>query len=140
MYTVVELVQVQNALDAFSSNIEFSGFSVQEMAIKFSQICVLAVITLMIFIYLLLNHKEKVMKIVGWFLGFTSEKWAEKIKHLLDEFSTGCQVVKNFFVRVEGIILKYHSDIPLFGFHMGYGFTIDIDFAGGWILKTCYNA
>ena len=82
--------------DVFPSNIEFSGFSVQEMAIKFGQVCVLAVITLTVFIYLLLNHKKKVMKIVGWFLGFTSEKWAEKIKHLLDEFSMGCQVVKNF--------------------------------------------
>ena len=82
--------------DAFSSNIEFSGFSVQEMAIKFGQICVLAVIALTVFIYLLLNHKEKVMKIVGWFLGFMNEKWADKIKHLLDEFTMGCEVVKNF--------------------------------------------
>jgi len=82
--------------DAFSSNIEFSGFSVQEMAIKFGQICVLAVIALMVFIYLLLNHKKEVMKIVGWFLGFMNEKWAGKIKHFLDEFSMGCQVVKNF--------------------------------------------
>ena len=82
--------------DAFSSNIEFSGFSVQEMAIKFGQICVLAVIALMVFIYLLLNHKKKVMKIVGWFLGFMNEKWADKIKHLLDEFTMGCEVVKNF--------------------------------------------
>jgi len=82
--------------DAFSSNIEFSGFSVQEMAIKFGQICVLAVIALIVFIYLLLNHKKKVMKIIGWFLGFTNEKWAEKIKHLLDEFTMGCEVVKSF--------------------------------------------
>tara|TARA_B100000408_G_scaffold121226_1_gene100966 strand:- start:56 stop:1099 length:1044 start_codon:yes stop_codon:yes gene_type:complete len=82
--------------DAFSSNIEFSGFSVQEMAIKFGQICVLAVIALMVFIYLLLNHKKKVMKIVGWFLGFMNEKWADKIKHLLDEFTMVCEVVKNF--------------------------------------------
>ena len=82
--------------DAFSSNIEFSGFSVQEMAIKFGQICVLVVIVLMVFIYLLLNHKKKVMKIVGWFLGFMNEKWADKIKHLLDEFTMVCEVVKNF--------------------------------------------
>lgn len=82
--------------DVFPSNIEFSGFSVQEMAIKFGQICVLAVIALMVFIYLLLNHKKKVMKIVGWFLGFMNEKWADKIKHLLDEFTMGCEVVKNF--------------------------------------------
>ena len=80
--------------DAFSSNIEFSGFSVQEMAIKFGQICVLGVIALIVFIYLLLNHKKKVMKLVGWFLGLMNEKWADKIKHLLDEFTMGCEVVK----------------------------------------------
>jgi glycosyltransferase 2 family protein len=80
--------------DALSSNIEFSGFSVQEMAMKFSQICFLAVIALIIFIYLLLNHKKKVMKIVSWFLGFMNEKWADKIKYLLDEFTIGCEVVK----------------------------------------------
>ena len=80
--------------DAFSSNIEFSGFSVQEMAIKFGQICVLAVILIIVFIYLLLNHKKKIMKIVGWFLGFMSEKWADKTKYLLDEFTVGCEVVK----------------------------------------------
>ena len=80
--------------DVFSSNIEFSGFSVQEMAIKFGQICVLAVILIIVFIYLLLNHKKKIMKIVGWFLGFMSEKWADKTKYLLDEFTVGCEVVK----------------------------------------------
>jgi uncharacterized protein (TIRG00374 family) len=80
--------------DAFSSNIKFSGFSVQEMAIKFGQICVLAVILIIVFIYLLLNHKKKMMKIVGWFLGFMSEKWADKTKYLLDEFTVGCEVVK----------------------------------------------
>jgi uncharacterized membrane protein YbhN (UPF0104 family) len=36
------------------------------------------------------------MKIVGWFLDFMNEKWANKIKHLLDEFTMGCEVVKNF--------------------------------------------
>jgi uncharacterized protein (TIRG00374 family) len=80
--------------DAFSSSIEFSGFSVQEMAIKFGQICVLAVIFLMVFIYLLLNHKKMVIKIVDWFLGFMNEKWADKVKYLLDEFTMGCEVVK----------------------------------------------
>ena len=34
------------------------------------------------------------MTIVGWFLGFMSEKWADKTKYLLDEFTVGCEVVK----------------------------------------------
>ena len=81
---------------AFPSGIEFSGISIQEMAIKFGQICVLAVIALVVFMYLLLNHKKKVMKLVGWFLGFTNKKWADKIQHILDDFAMGCEVVKNF--------------------------------------------
>ena len=85
----------------FSSDIEFSGFSVEEMAVKFGQICVLAVIMLVIFIYFLLNHKKYIMKLAGWFLGFTNENWANKIKHFINEFARGCEVVKNF-----GILAK----------------------------------
>jgi hypothetical protein len=80
----------------FSPDLEFSGFSVQEMAIKFGQICVLAVFALVVFIYLLLNHKIRIMKLVGWFLGFIYENWANKIKHFIDEFATGCDVVRNY--------------------------------------------
>ena len=80
----------------FSSDIKFSGFSVEEMAIKFGQICVLAVIMLVIFIYFLLNHKKYIMKLAGWFLGFINENWANKIKHFINEFARGCEVVRNF--------------------------------------------
>ena len=44
----------------------------------------------------LAGKEKEVMKIVGWFLGFMNEKWADKIKHLLDEFTMVCEVVKNF--------------------------------------------
>ena len=80
----------------FSSDIKFSGFSVEEMAVKFGQICVLAVIMLVIFIYFLLNHKKYIMKLAGWFLGFINENWANKIKHFINEFARGCEVVRNF--------------------------------------------
>ena len=80
----------------FSSDIEFSGFSVEEMAIRFGQICVLVVIMLVVLIYFLLNHKKKIMKLGGWFLGFTNENWANKIKHFINEFARGCEVVRNF--------------------------------------------
>ena len=80
----------------FSSDIKFSGFSVEEMAVKFGQICVLAVIMLVIFIYFLLNHKKYIMKLAGWFLGFTNENWANKIKHFINEFARGCEIVRNF--------------------------------------------
>jgi uncharacterized membrane protein YbhN (UPF0104 family) len=88
-------------VSVFSSDLEFSGFSVKEMAIKFGQICVLAVVVLVVFIYLLLNHKKKIMKLVAWFLGFTNENWANKIRHFINEFAKGCEVVKNFGTLVK---------------------------------------
>lgn len=81
---------------AFSSDIEFSGFSVQAMAIKFGQVCLLATVAFMVFIYLLLNHKQMLMKLVHWFTGFLPDKWANKIEYLVEEFAIGCEVVKNF--------------------------------------------
>jgi len=80
----------------FSSDIKFSGFSVEEMAIKFGQICVLAVMMLLIFIYFFLNHKKYIMKLASWFLGFINENWANKIKHFINEFARGCEIVRNF--------------------------------------------
>ena len=56
---------------------------------------------LVIFIYFLLNHKKYIMKLAGWFLGFINENWANKIKHFINEFARGCEVVRNF-----GILAK----------------------------------
>jgi hypothetical protein len=80
----------------FSSDAEFSGFSVQEIAIKFGQISALAVVVLVVFIYVLLSRKKMIMKLVYWFTSFMNEKWRNKIEHLVDEFAMGCEVVKNF--------------------------------------------
>lgn len=81
---------------AFSSDFKFSGFSVQEMAMKFGQVCLLATVAFIVFIYLLLSHKPMLMKLVHWFTGFLPEKWANKIEYLIEEFAAGCEVVKNF--------------------------------------------
>ena len=82
--------------DEFTYGIKFSGFSIQDMAIKFGQICLLSMATLIMFIYLLLNHKKKLMRLVNWFIGFLNEKWGNKIKSLIEEFAIGCEVIKNF--------------------------------------------
>ena len=85
----------------FSADVKFSGLSVQEMAIKFGQICVLAVGAFVVFIYLLLNHKKMVMKLIHWFTDFMNEKWRNKIKWFVDEFAVGCEVVKKFGALVK---------------------------------------
>ena len=90
----------------FSADLEFSGFSVQEMAIRFGQICILVVVALVIFIYLLLYQKEKIMKLVDWFLDFMNEKWANNIRHFIDEFAIGCEVIQNFAVLLRISVLS----------------------------------
>ena len=63
------------------------------------------------FINLDLNHKKNVMKIGGWCLGFMNEKWADKIKHLLDEFTMVCEVVKNFGNSIHNIYVIYGTSL-----------------------------
>jgi len=82
--------------DVFSSNVEFSGFSVQTMAVKFGQVCLIAAGAFAVFIYGLLNHKEKLMRLVRWCTRRLPEKWAEKIEFLVEEFTLGCEVIRNF--------------------------------------------
>ena len=43
----------------FSADVKFSGFSVQEMAIKFGQLCVLAVGAFVVFIYFMPNSRKQ---------------------------------------------------------------------------------
>jgi hypothetical protein len=70
---------------AFSPDIEFSGFSVQKMAVKFGQLSMLATVIFLVFIYLLLNHREKFFKIVQWLTSFMNKKWAanSSIRYLI---------------------------------------------------------
>ena len=85
----------------FSSDVEFSGFSVQEMAVKFGQLSLLVTCVFLVFIYLLLNHKTNLMKLVCFFTGFMNERWENKIKSLVDEFANGCKVVRNFWALLK---------------------------------------
>ena len=87
--------------NVFSSDIEFSGFSIQGMAIKFGQLSLLVTLVLIVFIYLMVNHKTTLMKLVLWLTSFMNERWINKIKFLIDEFSASCGVIKNF-----GTLLK----------------------------------
>ena len=88
----------------FSSDIKFSGLSIQEMAVTFGQVGLFAVIFLLVFIYVLLNHKKNLMKLVHWFTSFMKKKWSERVIHLIEEFSVGCDVVKNFGTLVKASI------------------------------------
>jgi len=91
----------------FSPDLEFSGFSVQEMAIKFGQICALVAVALAVFIYFLLTRKKVVMRLVFWSTSFMNEKWRNKVVHFIDEFAKGCEVVKNFGTLIKTCVYSF---------------------------------
>ena len=88
-------------VDVFSSDIKFSGLSVQKMAITFGEVALFGVIFLLLFIYVLIKHKNNLMKIVNWFTSFMNKKWSHRIINLIEEFSVGCDVVKNIGTLVK---------------------------------------
>ena len=80
--------------DIFSSDLEFSGISVQDMAVKFGQFSLMVTLGLMVFIYLLAWRQEKLIRFVRLTTRYFSIKWRDKIEFLLKEFAIGCAVVK----------------------------------------------
>ena len=41
------------------------------------------------------------MELVNWFTSFMNKKWSHRIINLIEEFSIGCDVVKNFGTLVK---------------------------------------
>lgn len=81
--------------DVFNSDVTFSGISLQTLATKFGQISIALVVILMVFIYLLLSHKGKMMTLIHWFMRPLPAKWKGKIDYLVEEFVIGLQVTKD---------------------------------------------
>ncbi len=80
---------------AFQNAGEVSGLSFETLANQFGIMAAILIVALMVFIYMLVTHKEKLLKIVRWFLRPLSEKWREKILHLIDTFSDGLLVARD---------------------------------------------
>ena len=104
--------------EVFTSQVEFSGWSVQNMAVKFGQLSATAVVVLIIFIYLMTWHKDRLMVLVRWCLRPLPHKWRDKVAHLVDQFGLGVVVVKNVPALIKivfytilvwvGILLSYY--------------------------------
>jgi len=82
----------------FHPDLEISGISVRSLAIKFGQISLGLTLGLVVFIYFLVWQKEKLLRFVKWTTTRLPENWRKKVEFLINEFSLGCSVVKNFWV------------------------------------------
>ena len=81
--------------DILDSQATISGISLQTLASRFGELSAALVAVLIGFIYMMVSHKEKLMKIVNGFTRHLPEKWHDKIAYLIEEFSLGCMVTKD---------------------------------------------
>ncbi len=72
-----------------------SGVPVQVLATRFGQVSAVLLAALMLFVYLMVNHKEGLMRFLRKLLRPLPETWQNKIEYLLEEFSLGCMATKN---------------------------------------------
>ena len=111
--------------DMFSSDMKFSGLSIQEMAITFGQVGLFVVIFLLVFIYVLIKYKNYLIKTVNWFTSFMKKKWNDRVILFIDEFSVGCGVVKNFGtlfkVSIYSILIWIGNVIWVYPLYFAFG-------------------
>jgi glycosyltransferase 2 family protein len=79
----------------FSSETEFSGMTLDELAFKFGVLGCAGVVILTVFIYLMCFQKNLVAKIVIWVSKFLPVGWDKKIQTLVDKFGEGLEIVKD---------------------------------------------
>ena len=82
--------------DIWDPSITWSGFAVRDLAFKFGLFSIILIAALLAFIYLLIRHKPKAVVLVHWFLKPFPQNWKDKIEHLIEAFSDGLAVVKDF--------------------------------------------
>ncbi len=107
--------------DVFQKAGEVSGLSIETLANRFGIMSAILIVALMVFIYMLVTHKERLLKIVRWFLRPLPEKWREKILHLTDTFSDGLLVARDpaalakiFFLTAATWVLIVASYYPFY--------------------------
>lgn len=82
--------------DVFNSGASISGMSLNDLAYKFGLGSGVLLVMVSVFIYLMLAHPQKMMKLIHWFLTPFPSTWKEKVEHLVETFSEGLHIVKDF--------------------------------------------
>lgn len=81
--------------EVLDSEATISGISLQTLAVRFGELSAVLVAALIGFIYMMVNHKEKLMTFIHWFTRHLPKKWHDKVEYLVEEFSLGCMVTKD---------------------------------------------
>lgn len=92
--------------EVFATDARAMGLPVETVAVKFGQIAATLIAVLLVFIYLLVWHKEKFLTLVVWFEKRLPEKWANKVQYLVDEFSLGLSVIKDIRALIKILLFS----------------------------------
>ncbi len=82
-------------VDMFDPNLTFSGVSVQTMLAGFGKLCLILVVGLLSFMFLLAYKETQIKALIGWVIKPLPEKWKEKILFMVGEFALGCKIIKD---------------------------------------------
>ncbi|MFQ5672009.1 MAG: lysylphosphatidylglycerol synthase transmembrane domain-containing protein [Nitrospinales bacterium] len=85
--------------DAFDSGSQWSGMTLDELAFKFGLLATGMVAALCVFIYLMLFKRSWMVALVKWVP--LPKKWHDKVEHLMETFSEGFRVVRDFKALVK---------------------------------------
>ena len=82
--------------EILSSEATVSGVSLQTVATRFGQLSGILVAALIGFIYMMVAHKEKLIALIRWVIRPLPANWHDKVEYLVEEFSLGCMIAKNW--------------------------------------------
>ena len=112
--------------EVFDSNLEFSGLSVQTLAIGFGRFCLILVCGLLAFMFLLAWQEEKVKRWINWLIRPLRDKWKEKIIMMVGEFALGCQVIKDKSALAQIILYSVLTWVFIVGTYYPFYFAFNL--------------
>ena len=112
--------------EVFDSNLEFSGLSVQAMALGFGRLCLILVCGLLAFMFLLAWQEEKVKRWINWLIRPLPDKWKEKIIMMVGEFALGCQVIKDKSALAQIILYSVLTWVFIVGTYYPFYFAFNL--------------
>ncbi len=81
--------------EIFDAGIEWRGMPLSDIAFKFGMFGLAVVMALLVFIYIVLSHRSKMVTLVQWIIRPLPGKLHHSVEHLFEKFSEGLVVIRN---------------------------------------------
>ena len=113
--------------EVIGSDATISGVSLQTLATRFGQLSAILVATLIGIIYMIVAHKKKLLSIIRWVIRPLPAKWHDKIEYLVEEFSRGCLITKDFVALSKITVYTVLVWASIIASYLPFYFAYDLD-------------